>query len=34
MDEVRFRTLDPGTELTMIKFVRGPHSAPGKEAHQ
>ena len=34
MDEVRFRTMDPGTELTMIKFVRGPNSGSGKEAHQ
>jgi len=34
MDEVRFRTMDPGTELTMIKFVRGPSNGSGKEAHQ
>jgi serine/threonine-protein kinase RsbW len=24
MDEVRFRSLSPGTEITMTKFVRGP----------
>ena len=23
MDEVRFRTLDPGTEITLVKHVRG-----------
>jgi serine/threonine-protein kinase RsbW len=34
MDEVRFRTMDPGTELTMIKFVREPSNGSGKEAHQ
>ncbi len=30
MDEVRIRTLEPGTEITMIKNVRG-ESAAGKE---
>ncbi len=24
MDEIHFRNLSPGTEITMIKFVRGP----------
>ena len=30
MDEVQFRSLQPGTEVTMIKHVRGPE-ATGKE---
>jgi len=30
MDEVRIRTLDPGTEITMIKHFHGPR-AEGKE---
>jgi len=30
MDEVRIRSLQPGTEVTMIKHVHGP-SAPDKE---
>ncbi|HLH06373.1 MAG TPA: ATP-binding protein [Terriglobales bacterium] len=30
MDEVRFRKLDPGTEITLIKHVRS-HDADGKE---
>jgi len=30
MDEVRIRTLQPGTEITMIKHVHG-HLAAGKE---
>jgi serine/threonine-protein kinase RsbW len=30
MDEVRFRNLDPGTEITMIKNVQG-EDAEGKE---
>jgi serine/threonine-protein kinase RsbW len=30
MDEVRFRNLEPGTEITMIKHVHGP-DAEGKE---
>ena len=30
MDEVRIRSLEPGTEITMIKHVRGP-GAEGKE---
>lgn len=31
MDEVRFRVLDPGTEITLIKHVRG-NSANASEA--
>ena len=35
MDEIRFRTLSPGTEITMIKFVRGPdRDGSKKEANQ
>lgn len=34
MDEVRFRSLSPGTEITMIKFVRGPGRDGKKEATQ
>jgi serine/threonine-protein kinase RsbW len=30
MDEVRFRDLTPGTEITMIKFVRG----EGRDVHK
>jgi serine/threonine-protein kinase RsbW len=30
MDEVRFRDLTPGTEITMIKFVRG----AGRDVHK
>jgi serine/threonine-protein kinase RsbW len=33
MDEVRFRTLEPGTEITMIKHVRG-QAADAKESSQ
>jgi hypothetical protein len=31
MDEVRFRSMDPGTEITLIKRVRG-NDPDGKEA--
>jgi len=34
MDEVRFRTMSPGTEITMIKFVRGADRDGNKEANQ
>jgi len=35
MDEIRFRTMSPGTEITMIKFVRGPgRDGNNKEANQ
>jgi serine/threonine-protein kinase RsbW len=34
MDEVHFRTISPGTEITMIKFVRGPDRDGNKEANQ
>jgi serine/threonine-protein kinase RsbW len=34
MDEIRFRALSPGTEITMIKFVRGPNRDGSKEATQ
>jgi serine/threonine-protein kinase RsbW len=34
MDEIRFRALSPGTELTMVKFVRGEHRDGIKEANQ
>ena len=34
MDEVRFRDMSPGTEITMIKFVRGPDRDGNKEANQ
>ncbi len=34
MDEISFRTLSPGTEITMIKFVRGPGRDGNKEANQ
>ncbi|HWR37132.1 MAG TPA: ATP-binding protein [Clostridia bacterium] len=33
MDEVRFRNMEPGTEVTLIKHVRGADS-DGKEASQ
>ena len=32
MDEVRFRALDPGTEITLVKHFRGDDAANGKEA--
>jgi serine/threonine-protein kinase RsbW len=34
MDEIRFRSTSPGTEITMIKFVRGPGRDGQKEANQ
>jgi len=34
MDEVRFRAISPGNEITMIKFVRGPDRDGNKEANQ
>lgn len=34
MDEIRFRAMSPGNEITMIKFVRGPHRDGNKEANQ
>ena len=35
MDEIHFRTLSPGTEIIMIKFVRGPvRDGKNKEANQ
>jgi serine/threonine-protein kinase RsbW len=34
MDEVNFRTLSPGTEITMIKYVRGVDRGGNKEANQ
>ncbi len=34
MDEVRFRDMSPGTEITIIKFVRGPYRDGNKEANQ
>jgi serine/threonine-protein kinase RsbW len=34
MDEVHFRTISPGTEITMIKYVRGPDRGGNKEANQ
>jgi serine/threonine-protein kinase RsbW len=34
MDEVHFRSRSPGTEITMIKFVRGPGRDGSKEASQ
>ncbi len=33
MDEIYFRALSPGTEITMIKFVRGPGRDGNKEAN-
>jgi len=34
MDEIHFRSLSPGTEITMVKFVRGPDRDGNKEATQ
>ena len=34
MDEIHFRALSPGTEITMVKFVRGPNRDGSKEATQ
>jgi serine/threonine-protein kinase RsbW len=34
MDETRFRNLSPGTEITMIKHVRGADRHGDKEANQ
>jgi serine/threonine-protein kinase RsbW len=34
MDEIRFRAVSPGTEITMIKFVRGSDREGNKEANQ
>jgi serine/threonine-protein kinase RsbW len=34
MDEVHFRPMSPGTEITMIKNVRGPVRDGNKEANQ
>jgi len=34
MDEIYFRALSPGTEITMVKFVRGPNRDGSKEATQ
>jgi serine/threonine-protein kinase RsbW len=34
MDEIRFRALSPGTEITMVKFVRGADRDGSKEATQ
>lgn len=34
MDEIRFRALSPGTEITMVKFVRGTDRDGIKEANQ
>ncbi len=34
MDEIHIRTLSPGTEITMIKFVRGSGRDGNKEANQ
>ena len=34
MDEVRFRSISPGTEITMIKFVRGAGRDASKEGNQ
>jgi serine/threonine-protein kinase RsbW len=34
MDEIHFRTLSPGNEITMIKFVRGPVRGGHKEDDQ
>lgn len=34
MDEVRFRSMSPGTEITMIKHVRGDDRGGMKEANQ
>lgn len=34
MDEIHFQTMSPGTEITMIKFVRGSGRDGNKEANQ
>jgi serine/threonine-protein kinase RsbW len=34
MDEIHFRPLSPGTEITMVKFVRGADRDGNKEATQ
>jgi len=34
MDEIRFQTMSPGTEVIMIKFVRGPGRDRSKEDNQ
>jgi serine/threonine-protein kinase RsbW len=34
MDEIHFRSLSPGTEITMVKFVRGSDRDGNKEATQ
>jgi serine/threonine-protein kinase RsbW len=34
MDEIHFRPLSPGTEITMVKFVRGTDRDGNKEATQ
>jgi hypothetical protein len=34
MDEISFRALSPGTEITMIKYVRGQDRDGIKEANQ
>jgi serine/threonine-protein kinase RsbW len=34
MDEVHFRAISPGTEITMIKFVRGANRSANKEVDQ
>jgi serine/threonine-protein kinase RsbW len=34
MDEIHFRTMSPGNEITMIKHVRGPGRDSNKEDHQ
>jgi serine/threonine-protein kinase RsbW len=34
MDEIHFRTLSPGHEITMIRFVRGPGRGDNKEDDQ
>jgi serine/threonine-protein kinase RsbW len=34
MDEIRFRTISPGTEITMIKFLRGSGRGGNKEDDQ
>jgi serine/threonine-protein kinase RsbW len=34
MDEIRFQNMSPGTEVVMIKFVRGEGRDPSKEDNQ
>ncbi len=34
MDEIHFRTMSPGTEIIMIKSVRGPGRGSSKEDNQ